>query len=452
MTATVNGHFDIADLKLAAQGRWQGDILPAFGFNPDELDGGHHPCPKCGGKDRYRMVNTAAELLREFTELRRPVIQDLLRIGETMNIISAPKCGKSWLVLGLVLSVATGRKWLNRFWTPRGRVLLIDNELHPETLSIRLPQVAESLRLTQADYDQNVSVVNLRGDLRDLVGLSTQLIGMKPGEFDLIVLDAWYRLQPSGSDENSNGDVTQLYNLLDSVASKIGCAFACVHHTSKGNQSGKSVTDVGSGAGAQARAPDTHLTMRAHEEDGAVVVEAAVRSWKPLEPFCMRWKFPAWSVADDLDPKDLRSDRPRKKSDTAESHATSSEEAPCLKEQAGRLKVLESYEAHLNGETESKLAAGAGMNTTRLAPFQVLLLREGLVERCQITKNNGGTYSGFKITAKGLAELRQLGQNTILSDLSDTTRTGAPPLGGTVCLWAFCDRSSDHWFLHGLFS
>src|SRR5262249_32859755 len=37
-------------------------------------------------------------LMSKYPELRPPVICDLLRQGETMNVIAAPKSGKSWLV------------------------------------------------------------------------------------------------------------------------------------------------------------------------------------------------------------------------------------------------------------------------------------------------------------------------------------------------------------------
>ena len=45
---------DIDSLKRAAAGRW-GEILSTLGGVPaDILDGHHHPCPKCGGTDRFR--------------------------------------------------------------------------------------------------------------------------------------------------------------------------------------------------------------------------------------------------------------------------------------------------------------------------------------------------------------------------------------------------------------
>lgn len=41
-------------VKAAAKGRWKTEILPAFGIDARYLDGKHHPCPGCGGIDRFR--------------------------------------------------------------------------------------------------------------------------------------------------------------------------------------------------------------------------------------------------------------------------------------------------------------------------------------------------------------------------------------------------------------
>ena len=59
-TSNGNGHIDIAGVKLAACGRWR-EVLTAFGFNGDELDGRHHPCPRCNGTDRFRAFNDVDE-------------------------------------------------------------------------------------------------------------------------------------------------------------------------------------------------------------------------------------------------------------------------------------------------------------------------------------------------------------------------------------------------------
>ena len=75
------------------------------------------------------------------------------------------------------------------------------------------------------------------------------------------------------------------------------------------------MTDVGAGAGSQSRATDTHLVLRPHEEDGCVVLDAAVRSWAPIEPTGLRWSFPVWDFDPGLDPTQLRSERPTRRKD-----------------------------------------------------------------------------------------------------------------------------------------
>ena len=259
------------------------------------------------------------DLQRDYPQLRPPIIHGLLRQGETMNIIAPPKTGKSWLTLSLAISVATGRRWLASFDTFAGRVLVIDNELHLETISNRVPRVAASLGVDLRELEQQMFVHSLRGKLQDIFGLGDCLKSLEPGRFALIALDAFYRFMPRDSDENDNGTMADIYNHIDALADDLRCSFVLIHHSTKGSQSSKAITDVGAGAGAQARATDTHLILRPHAQKGVVVLDAAVRSWPPLpQPICLRWEFPAWRPAADLDPSELKPERTPRSSKTAD--------------------------------------------------------------------------------------------------------------------------------------
>jgi hypothetical protein len=262
-----------------------------------------------------------ADLVARYPDLRPPVMHGLLRRGETMNVISAPKIGKSWLVTDLALAVATGRPWLDTFTTEPGDVLIIDNELHGETSANRIPKVAVARQIGLSEVGQRVYVQNLRGHWQDIFSLGPYFRSLEPGRFRVIILDAMYRFMPREMDENDNGTMANVYNAIDRYADLLGCCFVLIHHTSKGNQSGKAITDVGAGAGSQSRATDTHLVLRPHEEDDVVVLEAAVRSWPPVMPRCLRWAFPVWTLADDLDPTLLRSEKPKKREKPATTDA-----------------------------------------------------------------------------------------------------------------------------------
>jgi archaellum biogenesis ATPase FlaH len=51
---------DVAALKQQAAGRWPAVLSALGGVPADALDGKNHPCPKCGGKDRFRFTNLNA--------------------------------------------------------------------------------------------------------------------------------------------------------------------------------------------------------------------------------------------------------------------------------------------------------------------------------------------------------------------------------------------------------
>ena len=279
-------------------------------------------------EDKPCKRRTLGELVTAFPKMKTVLIHGFLRIGETMNIIAPPKTGKSWLVTDLALAVATGTPWFG-FPCEQGKVLIIDNELHGETSANRIPKVIESRGVDFNSVKDDIIVENQRGALRSIEDLAGELEELKPYGFKLIIIDAFYRALPRGTDENDNGTVAGLYNLIDRYAEVLGCAFVLIHHTSKGNQSTKAVTDVGAGAGSQSRAADAHVILRRHREEGCVVMESVVRSFPSVKPVCLRWHWPLWDRDDTLNPDDLdgkaEAKRPRTGAAAAmeESHALS---------------------------------------------------------------------------------------------------------------------------------
>ncbi len=246
-------------------------------------------------------------LKRRFPEMRPVLIDGFLRIGETMNIIAAPKTGKSWLVTQLAICVASGTEWFGHVCTA-GKVLLIDNELHEETSANRIPLVVEAMRKVNPNLpnvDDMIDVWNLRGKWKSIADLAAWLPKFKEAGYRMIVIDAFYRALPKDTDENDNGSIASIYNLIDTFAKKVGCSFVLIHHTSKGNQSQKSITDVGAGAGSQSRAADTHLILREHKDDGYLVLEAVVRSFPRQEPIVLQKAFPLMLPDYDRNPEDL---------------------------------------------------------------------------------------------------------------------------------------------------
>ena len=131
-----------------------------------------------------------------------------------------------------------------------------------------------------------------------------------------------------------------------------GCAWVNIHHASKGSQGEKSVVDVGAGAGSQARAADSHLVLRPHEEAGVVVLEAAVRSFPPVEPLALRWAFPLWSPDAAADTRRLKG------------RLTPQEQRSSEKDIEAAESIVEALE--IGGQTPRALRALTGLSRERL--------------------------------------------------------------------------------------
>ena len=272
-------------------------LLTFLGCNPAAVES---PEQKAEKNDNGLLIKPLNHLIDNFVGLNPPVIHGLIREGETMNIIASPKVGKSWFAMRLAISVASGIDWFG-FPVEQGFVLHLDNELFENTLTDRYQKIATAMNIKPELFNRNIDTFSMRGKLRDIVSLGDVFKNLPADRYKLAILDAFYRTLPAGTDENDNGTIANIYNLIDYYAEYLKCAFVLIHHSSKGNQALKSVTDVGSGAGAQSRAADTHLIIRPHEFEDTFVMESAIRSWAPIEPMPLRWEWPLFIPVENVD-------------------------------------------------------------------------------------------------------------------------------------------------------
>lgn len=302
---------DLNDLShkfgLTAEGDW--DAKLAHQGMMKWLD--ESPTYWVGWEPYSDQIVSTQVLMDCYEKLREPVIHGLLRNTETMNIIAPPKAGKSWMGLNIAINIIGGGKIFDKFKCEQGRVLIIDNELHCETIAQRVRDVAQALNMPNSVVGEHLHFLPLRGRCVSLEQLTEKLQYVRPGSYKTLIIDPAYKLYPVQDgfkrfDENSNTDMAHFYTLLEDLADSLDTAIILIHHSSKGSQSSKSITDLGAGAGAQARACDTHLALRDHEQPGIFVIESANRSFGPIAPFCARFKWPKWELADNYSPDDLK--------------------------------------------------------------------------------------------------------------------------------------------------
>jgi hypothetical protein len=237
------------------------------------------------------------------------IIQGILHQGCKMILGGTSKSNKSWCLLDMAMSVASGQDWWGRRCT-KLPVIYINFELQPWAIDQRLAYLCNA-RPECKFTKEMLAIWNLRGHNADLTLLRPKLeekLSQRP--FGLIILDPAYKLL-GNRDENANGDIAGLMNEFEALAQKTGAAIVLAHHFAKGDSTAKSAMDRMSGAGAWVRDPDTIMVLTPHEEPDCFTVSSILRNLPQLPEFVVGWDFPLMRVASDLNPDALR--RPQSK-------------------------------------------------------------------------------------------------------------------------------------------
>jgi hypothetical protein len=237
------------------------------------------------------------------------IIEGILHQGCKMILGGTSKSNKSWCLLDLALSVASGQPWWGRNCT-RLPVVYINFELQPWAIAQRLNAICGA-RPECTDMGDTFHLWNLRGRNADLTLLRPMLEEqLARHQFGLIILDPAYKVL-GNRDENANGDIAGLMNELEGLAQSSRAAILAAHHFAKGDSTAKEAGDRMSGAGAWVRDPDSIMVMTPHEEPDCFTVSTILRNMPRVPEFVVGWDFPLMRLARDLNPEALR--RPQSK-------------------------------------------------------------------------------------------------------------------------------------------
>jgi hypothetical protein len=257
------------------------------------------PTPRIPGLPQ---PDSAAHLLAD-TTIQKPqeIVRGLLHKGTKGVIASGSKAGKTWLVLDLALSVATGTKFMH--WdTCKGKVMFINFELQQAFIKDRLGVL---MTRRQIQTVENLHIWNLRGKTADFEALVLNIIREVEGKgYDLIILDPIYKAMV-GRAEGLGSSVGVLCNQLERLAERSGAAIAFTHHFPKGNAKKKAVIDRMSGSGVFGRDADTIITLTEHKTMDCFTVEMILRNLPQQSGFVVEWDYPVMVEREDLDPEDV---------------------------------------------------------------------------------------------------------------------------------------------------
>ena len=237
------------------------------------------------------------------------IIEGVLHQGCKMILGGTSKSNKSWSLLDLALSVATGQPWWGR---PCAKlpVIYINFELATWSIKNRM-RALRATRLECAGKEMPLHFWNLRGKNADITLLRPQLEErLAKHHYGLIIIDPAYKVL-GNRDENANGEIADLMNQFEALAQASGAAVVVAHHFAKGDSTVKNAMDRLSGAGAWIRDPDAIMMLTPHEEPDCFTVTSILRNLPQLPEFVVKWDYPVMNLASDLNPEALR--RPQAK-------------------------------------------------------------------------------------------------------------------------------------------
>ena len=240
-------------------------------------------------------IEDCATLIATVLERPKELIEGIAHQGTKMVLGGGSKTFKTWSLIDIAVSIATGTPWWN-FNTLPGRVLYINFEIPTVFFQERLKMILHAKKLTLPPC--RLDHWGLRGRAVSVDELLPQFISRTKGaNYSTIVIDPTYKLM-GNREENAAGDIASLLNAFERIAVETEALVVFGAHFSKGNQSAKESIDRISGSGVFTRDPDTILTLTKHEVDGAFVVEPILRNLPPVEPFCVRWEYPLFNRVD----------------------------------------------------------------------------------------------------------------------------------------------------------
>jgi hypothetical protein len=242
-----------------------------------------------------------------------PLVDGLIHRGGVANLSGPSKARKTWAMMHLGLSVASGTPWLG--WRcSQMPVLYLDLELMPYHFRQRRQEISKAVT-----SQRNVPFFSwsLRGVCPTLGQLREQMVAVCQSEgIGLIVCDPFYML--TSGDENKAEDMREAIRAFQSLALESGAALLYSHHFAKGNQAEKNAMDRASGSGVHARGCDTLMVMTPHEEEEHIVLECVARGFPSPSPRVLRWAHPLWEIAPGMDATALRvpGRKPKRQSST----------------------------------------------------------------------------------------------------------------------------------------
>lgn len=207
------------------------------------------------------------------------LVENIWAEGGTGMLAGPPKTGKTWLIVDLAVSIASGTPFLGKFPCGPGPVVIYSPEGPESCLEDRIRQVADRRGLKHADLEiylietNNLSLDNEE----DQNSIAQAVDAVKPS---IVIFDPL--AECFDGDENRSEDVKVMTKFLTRLSNEYGTASLVTHHivkTAGGKQAGNRMR----GSGALFGFGDSYLFLD-RLKNQKIYMETVQRNGKPADP------------------------------------------------------------------------------------------------------------------------------------------------------------------------
>lgn len=174
------------------------------------------------------------------------IVPDIIIAGGVHFVTAPPGGGKSWVAVDLVRAVSTGGKWLDHAQCGKHPVLYINEEMGAGTFFQRLDDVGATGESFWALQQAGAKLDNPE-HLAQIIKFIVQ------NNIKIVVLDTFIRTH--NLDENSNNDMSRVYDLFKQI-NATGASVVALHHHRKGGLASPVAHEMMRGAGELAAQAD----------------------------------------------------------------------------------------------------------------------------------------------------------------------------------------------------
>ncbi|MBF0183716.1 MAG: AAA family ATPase [Magnetococcales bacterium] len=239
---------------------------------------------------------TMTELMAKTFDPVEWCVTGLLSTPGVYLMAGAPKAGKSWLCLHLLLSVAYGRRVFGSLFAAQGTALYVSLEDHQRRLQNRISQVCHDQPTGNVHFALEWPRIDQGG-----VDLLDEWLTSHPGT-KVVILDTLARIRPPrGRNGDLYGEDYAVVAVFKALAEKHSVTVLIVHHTRKMTDAESPANEISGTTGLAGGCDGTLIVKRKAGSDSHLTLHRTGRDLVDDSPLEIKWdrENMTWSLMDE---------------------------------------------------------------------------------------------------------------------------------------------------------